>query len=117
MRPSQPDRSIRYIIILVVILAGGAYLRFHQVGMLPLGLYRDEAFYGLDALNILRGKFALFFAANNGREGLFIYLLSLGIALFGRRYASVHVEAWQDNRARLFAQATGHFLMPPPKDG
>jgi len=32
----------------------------------------------------------------------------------GRRYASVHVEAWQDNRARLFAQATGHFLMPKP---
>jgi acyl-coenzyme A thioesterase PaaI-like protein len=32
----------------------------------------------------------------------------------GRRYASVHVEAWQDNRARLFAQATGHFLMPEP---
>ncbi|MDU8943338.1 PaaI family thioesterase [Ovoidimarina sediminis] len=31
----------------------------------------------------------------------------------GRRYASVHVEAWQDNRSRLFAQATGHFLMPP----
>jgi acyl-coenzyme A thioesterase PaaI-like protein len=30
----------------------------------------------------------------------------------GRRYASVHVEGWQDNRARLFAQATGHFLMP-----
>ncbi|MDM7459776.1 MAG: PaaI family thioesterase [Paracoccus sp. (in: a-proteobacteria)] len=30
----------------------------------------------------------------------------------GRRYASVHVEAWQDNRARLMAQATGHFLMP-----
>lgn len=34
----------------------------------------------------------------------------------GRRYASVHVEAWQDNRARLFAQATGHFLMPEPRD-
>ncbi len=30
----------------------------------------------------------------------------------GRRFASVHVEAWQDNRARPFAQATGHFLMP-----
>ncbi|WP_371059772.1 PaaI family thioesterase [Rhodosalinus sp. 5P4] len=34
----------------------------------------------------------------------------------GRRYASVHVEAWQDNRSRLFAQATGHFLMPPRDD-
>ena len=30
----------------------------------------------------------------------------------GRRYASVHVEAWQDNRNKLFAQGTGHFLMP-----
>jgi len=34
----------------------------------------------------------------------------------GRRYASVHVEAWQDNRSRLFAQATGHFLMPRSDD-
>ncbi|WP_127115037.1 PaaI family thioesterase [Shimia sediminis] len=35
----------------------------------------------------------------------------------GRRYASVHVEAWQDQRGKLFAQATGHFLMPAPADG
>jgi acyl-coenzyme A thioesterase PaaI-like protein len=34
----------------------------------------------------------------------------------GRRFASVHVEAWQDNRSRLFAQGTGHFLMPE-RDG
>jgi hypothetical protein len=26
----------------------------------------------------------------------------------------VHVEAWQDNRSRLLAQATGHFLMASP---
>ena len=30
----------------------------------------------------------------------------------GRRFASVHVEAWQDNKTKIFAQATGHFLMP-----
>ena len=30
----------------------------------------------------------------------------------GRRYASVHVEGWQDNRDKLYAQATGHFVMP-----
>lgn len=35
----------------------------------------------------------------------------------GRRYASVRVEAWQDNRARLFAQGAGHFLMPKPVAG
>ena len=32
----------------------------------------------------------------------------------GRRYASVFVEAWQDNKSRIIAQATGHFLMPEP---
>lgn len=30
----------------------------------------------------------------------------------GRRYASVEVEAWQDNRARPIAQARAHFVMP-----
>ncbi|WP_460274028.1 PaaI family thioesterase [Celeribacter sp. ULVN23_4] len=30
----------------------------------------------------------------------------------GRRYASVQVEAWQDNRVRPTVQALGHFLMP-----
>ena len=34
------------------------------------------------------------------------------VARAGRRYASVNVEAWQDNRTRLFTQANGHFLMP-----
>ena len=35
----------------------------------------------------------------------------------GRRFASVHVEAWQDNRSKLFAQGTGHFVMPEQNDG
>ena len=33
----------------------------------------------------------------------------------GRRYASVHVEGWQDNRTRMFAQATGHFVIQQRK--
>lgn len=30
----------------------------------------------------------------------------------GRRYASVHVEAWQETREKPFAMASVHFLMP-----
>lgn len=30
----------------------------------------------------------------------------------GRRYASVSVEAWQEERSRPFLAAVGHFLMP-----
>ena len=32
----------------------------------------------------------------------------------GRRYATVRVEAWQDNHTRLFAQGVGRFRMPQP---
>ena len=39
------------------------------------------------------------------------------VARAGRRYASVRVEAWQDERARPFAAATGHFLMPAQAAG
>jgi hypothetical protein len=76
-------RSPHVILLLVILLAGGA-LRFYKVGELPPGLYRDEAYYGLDALRVLGGDFALYFAANNGREGLFIYALAAGVALLGR---------------------------------
>lgn len=36
------------------------------------------------------------------------------VSRVGRRYATVRVEAWQDNRDRLIAQAVGHFRMPQP---
>ena len=34
----------------------------------------------------------------------------------GRRFASVQVQAWQDNRAKPFAMASAHFLMPEKAD-
>ncbi|WOI56613.1 PaaI family thioesterase [Palleronia sp. LCG004] len=38
------------------------------------------------------------------------------IARSGRRYATVGVEAWQDNHDRPYAQALVHFIMPRPRD-
>lgn len=69
---------------LILIVAVGAALRFYRIGALPPGLYRDEGYYGLDALRVLGGDFSIYFAANNGREGLFMYVLAAGIAFFGR---------------------------------
>lgn len=34
----------------------------------------------------------------------------------GRRFASVQVQAWQDNRAKPFAMASAHFLIPEDTD-
>jgi 4-amino-4-deoxy-L-arabinose transferase-like glycosyltransferase len=76
---------------MVVILA--AVLRFWQLGKLPPGLYRDEAFNGLDALDVLDGQHALFFPANNGREPAYIYLTALCVSLFGRTALAIRLGA------------------------
>lgn len=70
-----------------------AFLRFWQLGQMPPGLYRDEAFNGLDALNVLDGQHALFFKANNGREPAYIYLTALFVGLFGRTALAVRLGA------------------------
>lgn len=46
--------------LLLLVLTTAVALRFWQLGYWPAGLYRDEAFNGLDALQILDGKHALF---------------------------------------------------------
>ncbi len=60
-----------------------AVFRLYHLGEWPPGPYRDEAYNGLDALGVMRGDYALFFPANNGREPFYIYLVALSVALFG----------------------------------
>lgn len=95
------------LLLTALLLAGG--LRLWQLDSLPLGLYHDEAYNGLDALALLEGqtfpifhegwelyaqdahadrppvptRFPLFFEGNYGREPVHIYLMALSIALFG----------------------------------
>ena len=77
--------------LLALFVAG--LLRFWQLDQIPPGLYRDEAFNGLDALKVLDGNHALFFPANNGREPLYIYLTSIAVAIWGQTTFSVRVAA------------------------
>jgi len=70
--------------VVILLTFAAAAVRFWALDRLPLGIYRDEAYEGLDALQVLDGKFSLFFTANNGREPLFVYLISPLIAVFGR---------------------------------
>ena len=65
-----------------MLLAG--VLRLYELGSWPPGLYHDEAYYGLDALRVIGGERPLYFAANNGREPLFIYLAALSLNWLGR---------------------------------
>ncbi|MFT7587349.1 MAG: 4-amino-4-deoxy-L-arabinose transferase-like glycosyltransferase [Cellvibrionaceae bacterium] len=80
-------------LLLACICITAAGLRFWQLGDLPPGLYRDEAFNGVDALGILSGEHALFFEANNGREPGYIYLSSIAVALLGNTPLAIRLMA------------------------
>ncbi|MBK8899856.1 MAG: glycosyltransferase family 39 protein [Anaerolineaceae bacterium] len=76
----------------VLILFIATFSRFHQLDTLPPALFHDEAVNGLDALNVLHsGHFPIFFAANNGREPLLIYLQTLSLALWGHQAFSLRL--------------------------
>ncbi|MFN8471758.1 MAG: glycosyltransferase family 39 protein [Anaerolineae bacterium] len=85
------ERYTLYALLAIVVL--GAFLRFWQLGAAPPGLYRDEAYYALDAVDVLNGAHPIFFEANNGREPLFIYLAALGIAALGRTPVAIRIVA------------------------
>ncbi len=78
---------------MLMALLTAAVLRFWQLDHVPSGLYRDEAFNGLDALKVLAGEHALYFPANNGREPLYIYLTALSVAVFGQTTFAVRASA------------------------
>lgn len=96
-----------------------AFLEMTAIVELSFALLWDDVEAGrldaekLDASNLPRLPKTIDFSVDYLRTGLPRDAYARArVNRSGRRYASVHVEAWQDNRSRLFAQATGHFLMP-----
>jgi len=79
-------------IVLALLLLGVA-LRLPGIGTTPPGLYHDEAQHGLDAVAVLNGDFSFYFEANNGREPLFIYLVTAAVALLGRTPMAIRLPA------------------------
>lgn len=91
--PSGPSHQGWALLLMVLILAVAALLRLWFLDVAPPGLYRDEAYNGLDALGVLQGRHAVYFAANNGREPAYVYLTALAVSLLGRTVIAVRLAA------------------------
>ena len=79
-------------VVLALLLLGVA-LRLPGIGSTPPGLYHDEAQHGLDAVAVLDGDLSFYFEANNGREPLFIYLVTAAVAVLGRTPMAIRLPA------------------------
>jgi 4-amino-4-deoxy-L-arabinose transferase-like glycosyltransferase len=69
--------------LLLPILLVAAWLRFHNLLILPPGLHFDLAFNAFDIARLWGGDYRIFFPANTGREPLFIYLQAASASIFG----------------------------------
>jgi 4-amino-4-deoxy-L-arabinose transferase-like glycosyltransferase len=83
-----------YLWWMVAVLLVATALRLVAFGEVPPGLYHDEAYHGLDAVDILQGQRSFYFPANNGREPLFIYLIALAVGLLGRSPFALRLVAF-----------------------
>jgi 4-amino-4-deoxy-L-arabinose transferase-like glycosyltransferase len=89
---SRSSFALPRLLAAVFILLIAVFFRLHQLDALPPALFHDEAVNGLDALTVLRtGQTPVFFAANNGREPLLIYLQTLSLALWGQQAFSMRL--------------------------
>ena len=82
------------LLLLLIILALAAFFRLWQLNAIPPGLYPDVAINGNDALNTLQtNNFKVFYPENNGREGLFMWLIALSFSVFGVSIWSIKIVA------------------------
>jgi len=82
------------VFLLLLIILTAVFFRTWQLHSIPPGLYPDEAINGNDALETLKTRdFELVYPENNGREGLFIWLISACFSIFGISIWSLRIVA------------------------
>jgi 4-amino-4-deoxy-L-arabinose transferase-like glycosyltransferase len=84
-------RARLFLAAAITLLA--AFLRLYRIDVLPPGETYDPAYYGLDALAILRGERPVFIETNYGREPLFSYLVAACVAVLGIGPQAIHVAS------------------------
>ncbi|PIR72704.1 MAG: hypothetical protein COU42_00010 [Candidatus Nealsonbacteria bacterium CG10_big_fil_rev_8_21_14_0_10_36_24] len=71
-----------------------AFFRLWKLDSIPPGLYPDVAMNGNDALDTLKtGQWKLFYPENNGREGLFMWLIAFSFLIFGPSIWAIKIVA------------------------
>jgi len=74
--------KVLFFVLFILVIA--AFFRLWKLNEIPPGVYPDSAIYGNDGLTTLKNQdFRIFYPENNGREGLYMWLLALSFSIFG----------------------------------
>jgi len=85
----RSNRSILAVLVLLVLVT--LTLRTWQLNHVPPGIFYDEAGQGLDARDLLHGKFRVFFPRSMGKEPFYVYLATPFVAVWDRTPFAVRV--------------------------
>ncbi|PJF23829.1 MAG: hypothetical protein CUN53_20910, partial [Phototrophicales bacterium] len=86
-------KSRRWLGIALILLLAAA-LRFAELAAMRDMLHHDEAAYGVDAVSLIEiPRFQVYFPDNYGREGLWMWLLTPLMAVFGGAALPMRVTA------------------------
>lgn len=89
---SRAERPIRYLTLVIVLLAASA-LRFTGLTVAPPGLRYDELLDYRMALRILDGERPVYFSESWGEEPLFLYLQAVSLKVLGHSDWSLRLPA------------------------
>ncbi len=94
MPVSQRKLELNVLLLLVVVLLAGAWLRWASLGRLSSMAHTDEAWNGTDALDLLHHpRLTPFIPHNGGREAGWIYTEALFVSVFGANPFALHLAA------------------------
>jgi hypothetical protein len=90
---SELKRHSRTFIITVILTAVIIiFFRVYQIQPVPSEMYSDHAEKLLDVMDILAGKFSIFFERNTGREPLQFYVTALIVRLFNTGFSFLSLK-------------------------
>lgn len=64
----------RWNLLVLLVFGGALYFRFARIEVLPAEMVSDHAEKLLDVVDVLNGRFSIFFSRNTGREALQFYM-------------------------------------------
>lgn len=79
---SQSKVDWKFLIVAVLIVCAAVFMRVYQLAEVPGEMYSDHAEKLLDIMDIINGKYSIFFERNTGREPIQFYVTAFIIKVF-----------------------------------